>query len=182
MGSCAYRIRAKWPKKLCTPTLKKKVTDLFKENAGAYDYWQAHRESDDLKTRKEFWAELEKKFPVSAEFCKVTGLFGGPTEKLSGSFDLGQEENVGDLFGKTCTMDYDAGNVWHFSDWRPLAKYLKSLGATKVIWDSEEEQMELFSLYQYDEIVKAILEQADLPTLMGIHPDLDELIEERMAS
>lgn len=182
MGSCAYRIRAKWPKKLCTPALKKKVTALFKENDGAYDYWQNNREEDNLEKRKKFWEELEKKFPVSAEYCKVTGFFGGPTEKLSGNFDLGQEEDIEDLFGKTSIMDFDAGNVWHFTDWTPLAKYLKSLGATKVVWDSEEDQKELFSLYEYDEIVNAVLEQADLPTLIGIHPDLDELIEEKMAA
>lgn len=178
---CEYRIRAKWPANLCTE-VKEKVAALFRENTQTYDLWQTLRENTNLQMRAEFWSSLEKNFPSSAEFCKVNGFFGGPTEKLCGNFDFGQSNitDVDDLFGNTPILDYKAASVWHMADWDALAKYLESLGATKVIWDSEENQDEVFSLYRYDEIVEQILEKALLPTLIGIHPDLDELIEEKL--
>jgi hypothetical protein len=173
MGECAYRIKAKWPDKIPKKTMKL-IQKLFDENQEAYEYWQEHRD----QSGEEFWSEFEKNFPVTAQYAKF--MYGKDPTELSGKLDFGSDHNFyynPDDF----EIFYEAGQVWHFANWEPLAEWFRSLGASRVIYDSEEEQFESFEYYNYKTIVEDILKKKELlPMLMGINEEFNELISEHL--
>jgi hypothetical protein len=82
---------------------------------------------------------------------------------------------------------YVAGKVLHYkayvshmTSWGPLRTYLeKKFNAIKIVYATEKEccNMDSLSLYEWEEIVKAILKKKDiLPLLLNVHNDLDALI------
>lgn len=181
MAECSYRIKAKWPGKIPKETLKL-IEKLFSENWKVEEYWQNNRNV----APKDFWPEFKKKFPATYQYVTHELEGDDDPEELSGIIDFGgrgisdedQLINVG-----SNEIFYEAERVWHFADWSALAEWLRSLGATKVIWDSEEERAEPFEYYNYNIIIEDILNHKEtLPTLMGINKELDELISEKLKS
>ena len=72
-------------------------------------------------------------------------------------------------------------SVGHLGSWDNLQTYIeKKFKPIRVRWSNEESgcgSLESLELYDSVDIVLKILERKDtLPLLMGIHPDLDELI------
>jgi hypothetical protein len=60
----------------------------------------------------------------------------------------------------------------------------KKYGATRVLWDTEENgtgSLDSIQLYEYEDIVSDILKHTELhPLLLGIHDDLDVLLDMKM--
>ncbi len=82
---------------------------------------------------------------------------------------------------------YVAGNVLyymacvsHITSWGRLCNYMeKKFNAIKVVCATEEDgyNMDSLHLYEWEEIVKALLKKKDiLPLLLNAHNDLDALI------
>lgn len=176
MGTCAYFLRAVWPNKIPDKT-KTEIKALLLEFAqgqpdNAYDYWQEHRSTKP----KAFWTSFKKLFP------KATILLNQYVGKdcdglLSGHMDYGGVDALAHHLNFTGNvMTYSASDVWHFSEWDLLCNYLKTLGAIRACYVSEESTSPGDILEAQDslEIVRDILKNKKaLPTLIGISPILD---------
>jgi len=170
MGECAYRLKALWPIKGIPKESKDIIENFLKDFEEALRYWETEESYSD-----EFLEKFEKKFPAFTKFVKSTGINNFNTEcKL----DLGENHEI---YWESNTFSLNASQVWHFADWNPLANWIKSLGAKRVIWESEEFKEDPFDFYDWEEITKNILSKKELlPLLKGINIDFDELIEERL--
>jgi hypothetical protein len=185
MGSAYYSMLAEFPKKI-TAKQKKAITEFFVQGSQAYDYWQEHH---DQKT-KEFWQGFRAKYPVLTEYLASAGMDEKDTNDLAGSLSFGTGDDIQcslaftDVKDKT-ELTYQA-EVWHFANWEPLTDFLRvKFGASSVEYMSDEaapggvDLIRLQRSARQSEIVDALLKQNKkfLPTLIGIHPDLDALIE-----
>lgn len=171
---CAYRIKAQWPGPIADETLEL-INKLFQENQEAYDYWQEHRN----QSAEEFWPVFEKNYPATAQYTKT--MYGKDPVDLSGKLDFGQTDHKTFYDSDKYEIFYDAEQVWHFADWEPLGDWFRSLGATRVIWESEEDPLDSFEYFNYKTIVEDILKKKELlPLLMGINKEFDELISEHL--
>lgn len=178
MGECAYFLKAEFISAAAAKKAQSGIKQFIKEANEAYNYWQDNRGPEDSKV---FWKEFKRKFPLVTEYTLAAGLFGGnDLNDLSGNLDFGQEDNQVQRNGNI--ISYTASTVWHFADWSHFADFIKSkYGARKVVWSSEENDcggIDSLNLYEWEEIVRIILNQKKiLPVLLGLHDDLDALIE-----
>ena len=179
MGEANYRLVARFPSKDKTDKAMDKIYNLFMENSDAYAYWQDNRG----KSKKEFWPKFKSEFPATTEYLITIGKVDGDCNNgLSGILDFGQYQDEEELDhylnANDDTIEFYGESVWHFSDWEPLAKYIRTLGASKIVWNSDEYENDWPKLEDHAQIVQDILEKKEiLPTLLGINKDLDELIE-----
>jgi len=178
MGECVYYLKARFPKGVLNKLTP--IKGLFREGLKASHWWQDNRGRED---HKQFWIDFSKEFPQVTDYLKTcTDCWGDNINKLSGVLDFANGET--DIDRMSCSPTpmgdefYYESMVWHMSSWQPIADYLvKKFGASRAVWDSEEGGGRP-ELEDYENIVMKILEQRKtLPCLMGIHNDLDELIE-----
>lgn len=136
MGSAVYHLKARFE----TEVTEEKLTEIrnfFLEASKAYEYWQGHRGEEP----GQFWPTFIKDFPLMTEYLKDNNLLEGNNNNgLAGSMDFGSEEEANDnLFRTEDLIKYHA-DVWHFSDWEPLCKFLKKkFEAFSAGWLSEEQ-------------------------------------------
>jgi hypothetical protein len=188
MGECAYYFKAQFKDDKTAKLTKPLMQQFLLEAQKAYSFWQGHRGDTDAK---KFWREFSKDFPMTTAYAKEAKLYGKPQEKLSGHLDFGQDENdVQYLNLSGSELGYCATNVWHFADWSDLANFIKTyFKAIKVVVASEEDgcgSLESLNLYEYEEIVKALVKHVNslrdggmlAARIKKIHPDLKALLEQ----
>jgi hypothetical protein len=181
MGECAYYLKAEFKSNEAAKIAASKLDDFFVQARNAYEFFQNYEVS--LKT---FWKRFEAGFPMVFDYVKTLPKFKSNQPPilnqsvLSGYLDFGQDENNETLVHGT-TVGWGDTSVWHMTDWTPLCKYIvKKFGAIKAVWGSENEcaSLDSLQLYAYEEIIKNILKRDDLlPLLIGIHPDLDLMLD-----
>jgi hypothetical protein len=175
---CAYYMKMSFPTVKKAQIAERGLTKLFAENREAYDSWQ----NNCGNLNKDFWDAYQTRFPLTSEYIKFIGDCWGNDDGqvLSGKLDFGIEESQ--LSRMDNQIGYAAGNVWHMADWGSLCKFIQNkYGASKIVWDTEENgigSLDSLQLYNWEEIVRALLKNKKmLPTLIGLHEDLDALIE-----
>jgi hypothetical protein len=159
MGSCLYFLKAQFK------TAKEAKKALKGFNAFLKENWDAC----------ELQVEPSKvKFPLTREYLKITE---GTWDDVP-SYSYSTETKAFIYFDNIFAY---AAEVSHLSSWEQLAEYVqKKFNPLRVAWDNEENgvnSLEGLNLYAWEDIVDGILKKKEtLPLLMGIHPDLDELI------
>jgi hypothetical protein len=140
-----------------------------------------YRRSDSLPLKEfkklfpDVWKAIQLAYPNTV-FKYLDDL----SRKLS--FGPNKDEIVSCLFLDDTIISYVA-EIGGMTQWGSLPAYLKSLGAIKVVWGNQDDgigSLDSLQLYPWKEIVQSILDKAALPTLIGIHPDLDILLESRL--
>jgi len=149
MGEAVYSMVAEWPKAIDEKT-QKAVRKFFLEGSRAEDWWQDHRD----RTPEQFWPEFRKKFPTVTKYLarvkdynNTAILDGDNNNGLAGNLDFGSAKDiVNQLRFKDRRMTYSA-EIWHMATWKPLERFLRNkLGATTILWGSEEEGKNVDSL------------------------------------
>jgi len=185
MGECAYYMKAAFKSPAEAKRAATKLDNFFGEMKDAQDFYQeGDVEGKKSLFRKNFWKEFRKRFPAVMEYVETLYDYkpGCNTDVLCGNLDIGTDENNECLVDGNVVAWGDAC-VWHMANWAPLAAFIKSkFGATRVVWDHEENgcgSLDSLQLYDYQGIVEDILKnEALLPLLIGVHPDLTELVEQ----
>jgi hypothetical protein len=191
MGECAYYFKAEFPTKKEALAASKKLNKFFLQARHAYDYWQNplallkdQRFPIAQLDNKLFWNTFQERYPLVTEYVKHEQLFGRDPGVLSRKLDFGQtSDNETILIGDT--VGWCDSSVGHMSDWSPLCAFVKEVyGAVRAVYGNEEDgcaSLESLNLYEWEDIVKAILKQKKvLPLLLHVNNDLDELIERTM--
>jgi hypothetical protein len=183
MGECCYYLKAKFPKGVLNKEKRNEIKVFWKEaQEFENDYWRedwfGQREMKPDETAR-VWKRIEEQYPLVSDYIKFSGKF--ETDDLGEIFHFGTSDNM--HFNDT--EFWYADEVSHSADWTPMAKYLKhEFGASKVIWDSEENgtgSFEHLQFYEYKEIVQALMKKKEMfPLLLHVHKDLDELIDEHL--
>ena len=180
MGESVYYFKAKFATQKAAKEAMPKIEAFLKEGKWAEDWWQDHRGSNP----KTFWPAFEKEFPQVTAYLKRANLFGDDCNNaLSGVLDMAEHENELGLSRDGAVLSYASGEIWHGSTWKYLHDYLcKNFPIVKFVWDTEESgfNLETLQLYDWEAIVEAIVKKGDPATLLGIHEDLDGLLEERL--
>jgi hypothetical protein len=177
MGQCTYYFKMKFPSKAKAKKAAIGVAAFLQQAADAIGVAAFHM------GQRHFWKEFETHFPLIAEYLKEQGVWGNKNE-LSRKFDFGQ--NPKESFKiEDDVLSYTGIEVGHMMNWTAgLTFLLKKYGAVKFVWSSEEDgcgSLDGLNLYEWEEIVKAVLTcKSALPALLGLHPDLDSLIQEQL--
>jgi len=179
MGECNYFFKAQFANNKEALKAHKSLVAFLKQAVKANEFYSP-KQQDNGTTG--FWAKFEQKFPLIAEYVKFIGHWGGEAHNLSGLLDLGDPNETWVVEDVLCHIGVD---VWHFADWVPFRKYfVEKFKPIKAVEGNEENgcaNIVSLHLYEWEEIVKEILKQKSvLPMLMGIHPQLDELLAFKM--
>ena len=172
MGECAYFLKAQFPNQKTAKIAEKELDAFFEEASRAYWLWQ-----DSPLKEADFWKEYAKQFPRMMEYAQIIGA--KERSDLGRKCDFGSEDNGVGREGNVITHWAEVG---HMSEWTPLAEFIKKkYGATRVVWDTEENgcgSLESLQLYEYEDIVSDILKHKELhPLLIGINKELDMILE-----
>jgi hypothetical protein len=182
MGECAYAFKLGFDSEAQAKKALPKVKRFIKQAEQAYNFWQKNRDR-----ACSFWSAFEQAFPLITEYVKEVKdhekkeIWGEDYHNgLSGHLDFGQDGKVKVIDN---TIYYYADPVWHFMDWDDMVNFLqKKTKAIRAVWGSDEgtgTSYDSLNLYEYQEIVEAILTKATpdiLLSLKGVHPHLDDLI------
>ncbi len=148
MGEARYYLKAVFPTDITSEQLTT-IQDFFLEGQDAEDWWQTHRFVKDQGQHNRFWYEFKQNFPLVTEL--IHDLIGGDCNNdLAGRLDFGDTEDTPPptIGQKPNEVLYDA-IVWHYADWTPLCKFLKShFGATAAGWLSDEYICDLSQLIE----------------------------------
>ena len=132
MGEANYYLKATFKD---AATLEKQLPSLrafFEEGWNAYNFWQRNRSAPAYK----FWPKFKSQFPLATELLGKR-VDGDCNNALAGEIDFVSLEDA--VFKADGNALYYGGMVWHFADWRPLCKFLKTkFGATTVDYYSDE--------------------------------------------
>lgn len=180
MGQCGYSFKIGFVNTTAARKALPKIRAFLKQDIKAYTFWQDERDNSDAA----FWSRFELEFPLITEYLKAKypsdwGSTNGNT--LSGKLDFGQEEELY-LNQDGSEINYYANDVSHLNDWGPMVDFLKEKYlAVKGVWGSEESGIsspENLNLFDWEGIVRKILKcKPLLPQMMGMHEELDELIQ-----
>ena len=184
MGECTYYFKAQFKTAAQAKKAYPKIQKFLKEAKKAYDFWQSNRD----KAQDQFWVPFQIKFPTVCTYLKIAYAKDESVldnnNGLSGKLDFGQQEEcIENMAIFDSVIGYEAYDVWHFMDWSGLIPFFKQqFGATKVVVANEEDgtgSLDSLQLYEYQEIVEALVKREALagPSLRGIHPDLDEMLD-----
>lgn len=190
MGECAYYLKAAFKTPAEARRAASKLDAFFGEIKDAQDFYQEGdvegRATSPAQFAKNFWKEFRKRFPAVMEYVESLDDYkpGCDTDVLSGNLEIGADENNEFLVNGNVVAWGDAC-VWHMASWTPLAAFIKTkFGATRVVWDNEENgcgSLDSLQLYDYSGILEDILKnKALLPLLIGVNPSLTELVEARL--
>lgn len=138
-----------------------------------------------------FRANFESKAQASKALKDFTAFLKKNQEEVRDSYD----SYTGHYKGNKDLQDYGEGvpklsfnkkeiffssEVGHMGSWDNLMNFFqKKYNPIRCGWASEEDfEADYVPLYKWDEIVKEVLDKRKetLPLLLGVHPDLDELI------
>jgi len=179
---CAYYLKAAFRSPAEAQKAAVKLDAFFNDVKEANEFYQEERVD-----QKEFWVEFEKKFPSVMEYVKTLPDYKpeATSNILADYLDVGSDENNETLVNGN-VVAWGDGCVWHMASWAPLCEFIKNkFGATRVVWDMEENgcgSLDSLMLYDYEGIVNEILKnKALLPLLIGVHKDLDELVEQKLS-
>lgn len=160
MGSCSYCLKADFINKKAAKKALPKLTKFINLMATCY-------ETDDYT-----------RHPITQRYVE---FIGGP-DNLSYNKDLGQTDSKPFLVGHE--IHYTDSDVGHLTTWYAFAAFvMEEFGAIKVNWGSEDDgySLDTLQLYDYKGIIKAILRNKSIiPLLMGVHDDLDILLERHL--
>lgn len=167
MGECFYYLKARFPNTISNE-LRDELTSFFEDLIEV-----SHNKTFNNKVN------IEKDFPLVAKFEKTLP----PT--LDGCLCYGyNRDDIDGLWIEDNVLKYSA-EVWHFADWSYLGPFLKSqFGAIDYKCMSEEENDYGLCLDAEEnaDIISSLLSQKKiLPTLIGIHPVLDQRIAEELS-
>jgi hypothetical protein len=170
MGECFYYVKARFPQ--LNKDKERELSEFFAELIKACSLEGPELNDQD---KREI---IKEDLPLAWEYVK-----GLPPGKLSGNLSFGNEYDIENLLFNENVMYYNA-EVWHFADWTYLATFLEShFGATDTKWITDEESDIFLQMdaEENQEIISSLLSQKGiLPTLIGIHPTLDQLIAENL--
>jgi hypothetical protein len=129
LGEAYYYMKADG----CNDEKFEKIKQFFIEGAKSGDFWQEnrgifHKKELTPETLSGFWVPFEKEFPMVSKYLTSIGLFGKDfNNALAGYLDFGNPEEVEEniYLSKDGELRYSAF-VWHFADWNPLMKFLKT--------------------------------------------------------
>jgi hypothetical protein len=124
MGEAIYYLKAQFKDGKAALKGAKRLRGLIEEDIAAYDFWQRNRGQ---KEPSEFWPEFKEKFPKVYRYLKMwqPKLVGGDCDNdLAGKLGLGNEGDAQNVVVEGNLVKYHA-EVWHFSDWSGLVKYVK---------------------------------------------------------
>ena len=192
MGDCTYYFKAQFKTPAQAKKALPKITAFINEIREAYNFWHQYPSVNE----KLFWNQFGRDFPLTNIYLVSLGAEASQAlnchSDLSGKLDFGQDEYNEPVINGNI-IEYEAYNVWHFSNWGGLIPFFKEkFGAVKVVVASEEDgcgNLESLQLYEYQEIVEAILKKAKKKSKAGyiwpkwvkeflkdLHPDLDFLL------
>ena len=159
MGSCLFFLKAQFKTAKEAKKAIKGFNAFLKEN---WDAAELHEEPG------------KGEFPLTREYLKIIG--GTWKDVQCYSYN---SEATAFLYGSN-SLAYSA-EVGHLGTWDDLKEYVqKKFKVIRVVWGDEDNGVSSFeslNLYAWEDIVDGILKKKEtLPLLMGIHPDLDELI------
>ena len=163
MGECFYHFRAVFATKKESKKALKEFTAFLEENEKATDL---EKEPDTGYERVKEYIRL-----IEGTWEDVQH-YGDSCYKPTPGAD---DEN--ELFFSS--------EVGHLGNWENLQTYFqKKFNPVRCNWVSEEDfEADYVPLYNWEEIVKAILNTRTdaLPLLLGVHPDLNELISYKLS-
>jgi hypothetical protein len=196
MSESTFCLKAQFPTPESADTARTETFNFLLQMARAYKYYQGqlsqlpkrkdrfghelpYRKSDSPSIKgfkfhfPEVWKALQEGYP-DEKFTVISDL--------SRKLDYGQVESDIDTYLNVDdnVLSYQMYEVGGLSQWFCLSTYLKSLGAIKVVWGDGNDSLDTLQLWPWEDIVHAILTKADLPTLIGIHPELDQLISPKL--
>ena len=177
MGECYYYLKARFPKGSITKKKEKRIEEFFLQGDEA-ETWVWKQDGKKISQ-----TEFNEKFPVIAEFLKISGMEVSDNRALEFA-DCGGSEVMDRLTITDREVSFYS-EVSHMADWQPIADFLtKEFGASKVVWDVEENGcggLDSLEFEDNEQIVQDILKHKKiLPTLLGINKELDALIAEQM--
>jgi len=123
MGEATYYLKAQFKDGAAAILGAKRLRDLIEQDIAAYDFWQSHRATPPAA----FWPEFKGKFPKVYRYLELwqPKLIGGDcNEDLCGKLGLASEGDEQNVLIDRDVVQYHA-EVWHFSDWAGLVKYVK---------------------------------------------------------
>jgi hypothetical protein len=198
MGECTYFFKAQFKNKTAAKEALPKIRDFLTETKKAYNFWQNNRFSDEAIPYQKFWKEFTKQFPTTTLYLKTLDLnrkehlisTGRTYNGLAGKLDFSQyDDDIKRLaiYDET-VICYEATDVWHLSDWNIHKFFKETFGATRVVVANDDSGvgcLENLNLYEYEDIVKALVKRAKekdddtnlLALLKGIHSELDILLD-----
>lgn len=183
MAECAYYLKALFPSEEKAKRASEKLNVFFAEAREAHEFYQHGFDSGE---EKKFWKTFKSRFPLVFDYVKTLPDYMDGERHISGvltgKLDFGQDEDIRLEGNVICWIGSD---VWHNATWSPLCNYIESkYGAIKVIYDNEENgcmSLDSLQLYDYEDIVNNLMEHEELfPMLLGIHDDLNEILDLKM--
>lgn len=186
MGECYYRFKARFPKGTLLDK-KKEIEAFIDEGVAAEDWWQDHRNNKPSV----FWPQFKKLFPTITEYLDTQygweELDKNCGNGLAGILEFGKDRDS----SSNLQTSYDDAlendillyteEVWHLAEWNGFCEFLKhKWGALDAVWNSEEAEPDWPNFYDADEIVHKIFKSHDPALLIGIDPQLDILLEEKI--
>jgi hypothetical protein len=163
MGECAYYMKVEFRTKRDATKAKPQFEKFIQECVDAHAI-------DDNEKLKEYLAG----HPLVNEFATTLEKIDDIPD-IGIGWESGQEDNV------LCLVAYDN---WHMANWTDLVEFIKTKFKARVVWDTEDEGcggLDSLQLHDWEAMIKSLLkEKKILPTLIHIHPELDELIAQTL--
>ena len=181
MGSCNYYFKADFGTEEAAakvvPELKQFLRQAATFSMDNVIYSGISPQGNPPNIAKKKMEIIRNKYPLMAEYIDFIGGFS----KLDHNQDFGQDDDeIESLNNTNSVIAYVGIEVGHTTSWSDLCEFIKhKWHAVKAVWGSEEEgcNLDSLNLWEWEEIVQALLKQPILHTLMGTHNDLDVLIE-----